>query len=272
MPLDHTLIMGILNVTPDSFSDGGRFLDPAAAIAEGEAMVAAGADLVDVGGESTRPGADPVSPTEELARVLPVVAALVALGIVVSVDTAKAEVAEAVLAAGAHVINDVTALADPSMAATVARHQAGLVVMHMQGTPRTMQAEPTYDDVVGEVRDYLVAAAERAIAAGVPPAAIVIDPGIGFGKTLEHNLRLLAATDVLAATGFPVMVGASRKAFLGTLLEQADPTDRDIGTGAVTALTIARGAAITRVHNVRHIREVCSVADAIVLSEHMSDL
>jgi len=272
MALDHTLIMGILNVTPDSFSDGGRFLDPDAAITEAEAMVAAGADLIDVGGESTRPGADPVAAPEELARLLPIVAALVAQGTVVSVDTAKAEVAEAVLAAGAHVINDVTALTDSTMAATVARHQAGLVLMHMQGTPRTMQADPVYDDVVGEVRDYLVAAADRAIAAGVPPSAIVIDPGIGFGKTLDHNLRLLAATDVLAATGFPVMVGASRKAFLGSLLGQADPAQRDIGTGAVTALTISRGAAITRVHNVRQIWEVCAVVDAIVVSEHMSDL
>ncbi len=190
---------------------------------------------------------------------------------VVSVDTTKAEVAEAVLSAGAHVINDVTALSDPAMAATAARHQAGLVLMHMQGTPRTMQSNPAYDDVVGEVRDFLLAAASRATAAGVAPASIAIDPGIGFGKTLAHNLSLLAATDVLAATGYPVVIGASRKSFLGAVLGQSDPAARDIGTAAVTALTIARGASIARVHNVRQIREVCAVADAIVVSELMSD-
>lgn len=212
-----------------------------------------------------------MAPDDEVARVVPVVQALVARGMVVSVDTAKAEVAEAVLTAGAHIINDVTALGDPAMADTVAGHQAGLVLMHMKGTPRTMQSDPTYDDVVGEVRDFLVAAADRAIGAGVSPSSIVIDPGIGFGKTLEHNLRLLAATDVLAATGFPVLIGASRKAFLGVLLSESDPARRDGGTAAVTAFTIARGAAIARVHNVRQIREVCGIADAIVGTEHMSD-
>lgn len=272
LDLDHTLIMGVLNLTPDSFSDGGRFSTPDEAIAAALEMGAAGADLIDVGGESTRPGAQPVPLEEELDRVLPVVAALVKAGSVVSVDTTKAAIAEACLDAGAHVVNDVTALSDPAMAGVVADHQAGLVLMHMKGTPRTMQHDPHYDDVVGEVRDHLLAAARVAEAAGLAPGNIAIDPGIGFGKTMSHNLSLLAATDLLAATGYPVVIGVSRKSFLGTLIGQPDPVGRDLATAAVTAFTIGRGASIARVHNVRQIREVCQVVDAIVSSEWKSEL
>lgn len=271
LSLDHTLIMGVLNVTPDSFSDGGRFSSVDEAVAEATKLVSEGADLVDVGGESTRPGAEPVSVADELRRVLPVVGRLVESGVVVSIDTAKAEVASACLGAGAHVVNDVTALSDPDMMGVVSEHQAGLVLMHMQGTPRTMQANPQYEDVVGEVRDYLLAAAASAEAAGAAPSSIAIDPGIGFGKGMDHNLQLLAATDLLAATGYPVVIGVSRKTFLGTLIDEPDPLGRDLATAAVTAFTIGRGAAIARVHNVRQIREVCRVVDAIVSSEWKSD-
>jgi dihydropteroate synthase len=220
---DGTLIMGVVNVTPDSFSDGGAFLDPARAVRHGLDLVAAGAHLVDVGGESTRPGAGPVPVAEERSRVVPVIAELAAAGVVVSVDTAKPEVAAAAIDAGAAVVNDVTALADPEMARLAAAAGVGVVLMHMQGTPRTMQDEPRYDDVVAEVTEVLVGRAAAAVAAGVAREAVCIDPGIGFGKTSEHNLALLAGLPALTGTGYPVMVGASRKSFLGTLLGGLPP-------------------------------------------------
>lgn len=257
--------MGVLNVTPDSFSDGGRFLDPAAAVAHGRALVAEGADVVDVGGESTRPGADPVDPATEADRVLPVVEAL-APSVPVSVDTRHAEVAEAAVAAGASIVNDVTA----SLWDVAARTGAGWIAMHMRGEPRTMQAAPAYDDVVAEVRDLLVERAERARAAGV--GTVWIDPGLGFGKALEHNLALLARLDELVATGLPVVVGASRKSSLGILLGRSDATgghpdlaptappagevaptpvdDRLEGSLATAVWAAAEGAAVVRVHDV----------------------
>jgi dihydropteroate synthase len=240
----RSLVMGVLNVTPDSFSDGGRYLDLDAAVAHGLALAAEGADIVDVGGESTRPGAEPVSVDEELRRVVPVVEAL-AGHVRLSVDTMKPEVAEAAVAAGATLVNDVSA----SLAGVAAATGAGWAVMHMQGTPATMQAAPRYDDVVAEVRDFLRARADAARQAGVDE--IWIDPGIGFGKTIEHNLSLLAAVGHLAATGYPVLVGASRKGFLGTLTGGAPVTDRAAASLAAATSAMASGASMVRVHDVR---------------------
>jgi dihydropteroate synthase len=243
--------MGVVNVTPDSFSDGGRFLDHGAAIAHARDIVAQGADWVDVGGESTRPRAEPVPADEELRRVVPVVEALAADGVAVSIDTRKGEVARAAVAAGARMVNDVSATLGDIAAAT----GAAFVAMHMLGDPRTMQDEPTYDDVVADVRDFLIARADAARAAGV--GEIWIDPGIGFGKTLDHNLDLLANLDVLVATGYPVLVGTSRKAMLGTLAARADAggavppaSDRLEGSVATAVWALWRGAAMVRVHDV----------------------
>jgi dihydropteroate synthase len=243
--------MGVVNVTPDSFSDGGRYLDHAAAIAHGQALAAQGADIVDVGGESTRPGAEPVPDADELARVLPVVEGLVAAGVRVSIDTRKADVAEAAVAAGASLINDVSA----TLADVAAATGAGFVAMHMLGDPRTMQREPQYEDVVAEVRDFLVERAEAAVKAGV--GEVWIDPGIGFGKRLEHNLDLLANLDELVATGFPVLVATSRKSSLGVLAAKADRVadtppvhDRLEGSLTTAAWALWRGAAMVRVHEV----------------------
>jgi dihydropteroate synthase len=257
--------MGIINVTPDSFSDGGRFHDPAAAIVHGLDLVAQGADILDVGGESTRPGAPPVTAPEELDRILPVIRGLVSTGVPVSVDTSKAVVAAAAIEAGASIVNDVTAMRDPDMAAVVADSGAGIVLMHMQGEPRTMQQHPHYDDVVEDVAAELVAAAERALAAGVSRGAIVLDPGIGFGKTLSHNLDLLAGgVSRLRTTGYPVLVGASRKSFIGTLLDGLEVSERDIATAAAHVLAIAAGASIIRSHSVVAALQSARVADAIV--------
>ncbi len=232
--------MGVLNVTPDSFSDGGRWLDAGAAVEHGLEMVQEGADVIDVGGESTRPGADPVDTDEELRRVLPVIEAL-APHTRVSIDTRKADVAREAVAAGASLVNDVSATLAP-----VARAAgAGWVAMHMQGDPRTMQQAPAYDDVVAEVTAFLV---ERAGAAGVDE--VWIDPGIGFGKTMEHNLALLAHLDQLVATGFPVVVGTSRKSFLGRLTGGAEPEDRVEASVATAAWALSQGAGMVRVHDV----------------------
>ena len=242
--------MGVVNVTPDSFSDGGRHLDPDAAVAHGRALVAAGADVIDVGGESTRPGADEVPEDEERARVVPVVEAL-APHVRVSIDTRKAGVAEAAVAAGATLVNDVSA----SLHEVAAAHGVGWVAMHMLGAPKTMQRDPRYDDVVAEVAAFLVERADRARRAGV--GEVWIDPGIGFGKTAAHNLALLARLDVLVATGHPVLVGTSRKRFLGALLAEADGVAAPVGTddrleGSVaTAVWAFRsGAAMVRAHDV----------------------
>lgn len=264
IPLRRPLLMGVVNTTPDSFSDGGRFASAAAAIAHGRELASAGADIVDVGGESTRPGADPVGVEEELDRTISVVEALVADGLIVSIDTMKPSVAAAGLHAGAEIVNDVGGMGDGEMRTVAARYGAGVVVMHMQGTPRTMQDEPTYDDVVADVAALLVERCEATIAAGVAPDAIVIDPGIGFGKTVAHNLALLNRLPELARTGYPIMVGASRKGFLGTITGRAHPEDRDLASAAVGAAVIGRGAAILRVHAVATSLEAAKVAWAIV--------
>jgi dihydropteroate synthase len=262
------LIMGILNVTPDSFSDGGRFAAAPEAIRHGLALAQDGADIIDVGGESTRPGAVSMPPDEELARVLPVIEGL-ARGLgggqppLISVDTRKAMVAERALAVGAAIVNDVSALtADAGMPAVVRRYGAGVVLMHMRGDPATMQQEPRYDDVVREVDDYLARRVAELVAQGVDPETLAVDPGIGFGKTLDHNLQLLARLDVLVRRGRPVVVGLSRKSFLGRL------TGRETGdrlAGSLTGLVVAalNGARILRVHDVKESVDAVKVLAAL---------
>jgi dihydropteroate synthase len=256
--------MGVVNVTPDSFSDGGRFLDPAAAVAHGRRLIAEGAEILDVGGESTRPGAAEVPAAQERARVEPVVAGLAGGGAAISIDTSKAAVAAAALDAGAEIVNDVTALgADPEIADLCAERGAGLVLMHMQGTPRTMQADPRYDDVVDEVRSFLSARAERAIAAGVAEERIWLDPGIGFGKALEHNLELLRRLPELAELGRPLVVGTSRKSFIGKI-DGSEVGERLGGTIASSVLAWRGGADVLRVHDVREVAEALRMAAAIL--------
>ena len=247
-------IMGVVNVTPDSFSDGGAFFDPDRAAAHAVGMLDQGAALVDVGGESTRPGAEPVSAEDELARVLPVVEAVLARrpDALISVDTSKAAVARAALARGAAIINDVTALrGDPGMAAVVAESGAGVVLMHMQGDPRTMQANPTSGDVAAEVRAFFAERLEAVRAAGIPAECVAFDPGIGFGKTVAHNLTLLRNLGALSVAGRPLVLGVSRKSFLGKIAGAEDFPERLWPTVALTALGRARGAAVLRVHDVR---------------------
>ncbi len=262
---ERTAIMGIVNVTPDSFSDGGVHPDARSAIDHGLRLAAEGADILDVGGESSRPGAAPVSTDEELRRVIPVVRGLAERGgVPVSVDTTKAAVAEAALAAGATIVNDISALRfDPRLGEVVARAGAALVVMHMQGSPRTMQQNPRYVDLLGEVVAELAEGAGRAAAAGVDPGKIIVDPGIGFGKTLEHNLELLDRLGELAALGRPILAGPSRKAFIGRLLD-AQPAERVEGTIAACCLAATRGAHVVRVHDVKAVRRALRIADAIL--------
>ena len=261
-----TLIMGVVNVTPDSFSDGGRFLDRSAAVDQGLRLAEEGASILDVGGESTRPGSEPVSAALELDRVLPVIRELKArCHAAISIDTNKAEVAAEAVKAGAAIINDVTALeGDPDMAQVCARSGAGLVLMHMLGTPKTMQRDPHYDDVVAEVRGFLAQRAGLALEAGVDPAAIVLDPGIGFGKTITHNLELIRNLGALAELGYPVLLGASRKAFIGALTSRPTAGERLWGSVGVHVLGAALGADIVRVHDVAPLREALLVADAVM--------
>jgi dihydropteroate synthase len=264
LPLGRrTLVMGILNVTPDSFSGDAVFANVEAAVAHAEQMIADGADLLDVGGESTRPGAEAVSIAEELERVLPIVERLRTAPVPISVDTRKPEVAAGAIVAGASVINDVTALGDDAMVGVIAASEVGLVLMHMKGEPRTMQLDPHYDDVVLEVRDLLRDRAAMAERSGVARNRIAIDPGIGFGKTLKHNLELLRRLDEIAALGYPVLVGTSRKRFIGELTG-AGVAERAFGTAASVALAIARGASVVRVHDAKEMKQVVAVADAIV--------
>lgn len=255
--------MGILNVTPDSFSDGGLYTDHESAVLHGHRMVDDGAALIDVGGESTRPGSDPVDTGIELERVVTVVRTLSASGIAVSVDTSKPEVAAAALEAGAEVVNDVTGLGDPSMRELVEMSGSGVVVMHMQGTPRDMQADPTYQDVVAEVESFLLDRSRSLIEIGVDPKRIAIDPGIGFGKTLEHNLSLLSELARISSLGHPVVLGTSRKGFLGTLTGIESPSDRDQVTAVTTALGYRAGARVFRVHDVVSSRHALEIATAI---------
>ncbi|WP_354701264.1 Dihydropteroate synthase [Paraconexibacter sp. AEG42_29] len=263
MPVREFTLMGVVNVTPDSFSDGGRWIDPAAAIAHGRQLLAEGAGILDVGGESTRPGALPVAADAEIARVVPVVSGLAGLDVQVSVDTSKASVAAAALAAGASYVNDVTAFrGDPELAGLVADRGCDCCLMHMQGEPRTMQHAPRYGDVVDDVKAFLEGRVAAAVAAGVREDRIQLDPGIGFGKTVDHNLALLARLDELVALGFPVVVGTSRKSFLGALTGRTEPAERVAATVAANVLAFTRGGRTFRVHDVAAARDALIVAAA----------
>ena len=262
-------LMGIVNVTPDSFSDGGRFLEADAAVEHGLRLIDEGAEIVDIGGESTRPGAEPVSAAEELRRVQPVIEGIAGADWTddahpqISIDTSKEAVARAALEAGATLVNDVTALrADPRMAGLVAESGADCCLMHMLGEPRTMQREPRYDDVVDEVKAFLLARMEFAVGEGIAEQRVLLDPGIGFGKTVAHNLELLRRLDELSELGRPVVVGTSRKSFLGRLAGAPESSQLLAGTLATNVLALERGASVFRVHDVAPAREALAVAAA----------
>jgi dihydropteroate synthase len=262
LALDRPLVMGVVNVTPDSFYDGGRHASTAAAIAHARRLVEEGADLLDVGGESSRPGAAAVALEEELARVLPVLAGLHDLGVPLSVDTTKPEAMRAAIAEGASMINDITALRAPGALAAVAATEAAVCLMHMQGEPKTMQAEPVYADVVAEVRDFLATRVAACVAAGIPRDRIVVDPGFGFGKTLAHNLALTRHLDALAGMGVPVLAGWSRKSSLGRITGRA-AEERLPASLAAALIAVQRGARIVRVHDVAATRDALAVLAAI---------
>lgn len=259
------IVMGVLNVTPDSFSDGGWFFDTDKAIEHGLKMAAEGAAIIDIGAESTRPGAEPVSMDEQINRVVPVIEAICKRIVVpISIDTNSSKVAEAALEAGAAIINDITALSDERMGELAANKEVPVILMHLQGTPATMQIEPKYKDVVSEVRRFLLKKAKRAEQFGIPKERIFIDPGIGFGKTLVHNLLLLRNIDKIVTTGYRVLVGTSRKSFIGKITDKNEPDDRIFGTAASVALCVAGGVSIVRVHDVAEMVDVVKVANAIV--------
>ncbi len=259
-----TLVMGVLNVTPDSFSDGGQFFDTDAAIEHGLKMAAEGAAIIDIGAESTRPGSASVPAEEQSKRAIPVIEALSKkVGVPISIDTYNCDVAKAALDAGAAMINDITALTDERLGQLAAEMGVPVVLMHMQGTPLTMQAEPKYKDVVAEVLEFLLERVKMAEAFGIAREKIFIDPGIGFGKTLEHNLLLLKNIDRFVETGYRVLVGTSRKSFLGKITGKENPADRLFGTAATVALSVAAGVSIVRVHDVAEMLEVVKVVSAI---------
>ncbi len=263
LALDLPRLMGVLNVTPDSFSDGGRFQDPRMAQAQARAMAAAGADMLDIGGESTRPGAAEVPVAEEIARTAPVIAALQGIGTPISIDTRKAAVAQAALRAGAAAVNDVSALAfDPALARVIAAAGCPIILMHAQGTPATMQHNPSYGDVLLDVFDALDTRIRVAELAGIARDRIVVDPGIGFGKTLAHNLDLLARVSLFHALGVPVLVGASRKRFIGTISGVPEPADRMPGSVAVALAAVAQGVQILRVHDVAETKQALALWQA----------
>jgi len=262
----RTHVMGVLNITPDSFSDGGQFAGHDAAVDHARSMASQGADIIDIGGESTRPGAEALAEDEELRRIIPVIERIAKeLTVPLSVDTYKATVARKALAAGASIVNDISGLRFSSdMARVVADYDAAVVVMHIKGTPRDMQANPVYEDVIGEIMDYLEESAAIALKAGVGRDRILIDPGIGFGKTVQHNLEIIDRLDEFRSLGFPVVLGTSRKRFIGTVLNIAEPKDRVEGTAATMALAIQRGAHVVRVHDVGAMAKVARMTDAIV--------
>lgn len=263
------ILMGILNITPDSFSDGGRFFDEEKAIEHGLKMAAEGAAIIDIGGESTRPGSEPVSIEEQIRRVVPVIETLSKkIDVPISIDTYKVEVARAALEAGAAMINDITALSDESMTGLAAEFEVPVILMHMQGTPATMQIEPDYDDVIMEVRDFLVSRAELAGRCGIPKERIFIDPGIGFGKTLEHNLLLLKNINKFIETGYRVLVGSSNKSFIGKITGKTSSSERVFGTAATVALCAAAGVSIVRVHDVAQMSDVVKMANKITIGNY----
>ncbi len=261
----RALIMGVVNVTPDSFSDGGRFIDPEAALAHARRLAEEGAEIIDIGGESTRPGAALVSEEEEARRVLPVIEQLASdPRVIVSIDTTKPAVARAAMRAGAAIINDVSGLRDPAMIEVARETGAGVIAMHMQGTPRDMQQAPHYDDVCAEIRDFFLQTYQRCLACGMIAARIAFDPGIGFGKTLAHNLSLLRNLDSVRVAGRPLVLGASRKSFLGKVLGSEAMEDRAWPTVALTSYGRARGANVIRVHDVRPNAEALRMTEAIL--------
>jgi len=258
------LVMGVLNVTPDSFSDGGRYLDPDAAVAHGIEMAEQGAAMLDIGPESSRPGSARVPADEQIRRAIPVIERLVRrVNVPISIDTYRPDVAAAALDAGAAIVNDITALADEALLHLVADRGACVVLMHMQGTPETMQRDPHYENVTQEVLDFLLDRARRARDAGIPPERIWLDPGIGFGKTTRHNLRLLRDLDRFAEAGYRILVGPSRKRFIGDITGRTDPADRVLGTAAAVAHCAAHGVAIVRVHDVAAAVDVVKIIRAI---------
>ena len=266
------VVMGVLNVTPDSFSDGGLYRDLDAAVAHGVRMAEQGAAIIDVGGESTRPGSGAVDAGEEIVRVIGVIERLAAqVRVPISIDTSKYDVAKAAIEAGAAFLNDITALGDPRTAKLAAERGTPVILMHMQGTPKTMQREPRYDDVVKEVLGFLVRRAKEAEDAGVARERIFIDPGIGFGKTLSHNLSLLRNIEQFVATGYRVLVGTSRKRFIGQITGKQVPADRTFGTAGTVALCAAAGVSVVRVHDVREMVDVVKMANAISRSSCVED-
>lgn len=261
----RTLIMGILNITPDSFSDGSVYFDKKAALARGLEMVEQGADIIDVGGESTRPGAEPVSPEEEIRRTAPIIEQLSAASIAVSIDTYHADTARAALDAGAIMVNDISGLSfDQAMRGLVAERKAPAVLMHIKGTPKDMQKNPEYIDLMGEICNYLRARIVDAVNAGVDERVLIVDPGIGFGKTKEHNLEILRRLREITSLGRPILVGTSRKSTIGQVLGGLPPEERVEGTAATVAISIANGANIVRVHDVKEMARVAKMTDAIV--------
>ena len=258
------LVMGVLNVTPDSFSDGGQFFDTDKAIEHGVKMAAEGAAIIDVGGESTRPGAKPIPPEEQIKRVVPVINVLCKkVQVPISIDTYNFEVAKDSLDAGAAMINDITALSDERVGRLAAEYRVPVVLMHIQETPATMQIEPKYKDVVGEVLEFLLGRAKRAEKIGIDKKNIFIDPGIGFGKTVEHNLLLLKNIDKFVDSGYRVCVGPSRKSFIGRITGKENPAERIFGTAATVALCVAAGVSIVRVHDVAEMIDVVKVANTV---------
>ena len=260
-----THVMGIINITPDSFSDGGLHLDASAAIEQGISMVGDGADILDIGGESTRPGSEPVSVEEELSRTIPVIKALARrVAVPISIDTYKAEVARQALAAGASIVNDISGLRfDPEMPKVVAQHKVPVVIMHIKGRPREMQQNPSYDALIPEIMDYFRISIRLAKKFGIAEEHMILDPGIGFGKTFDHNLEILDNLEQFTLLEKPLLVGPSRKAFLGKILGDVPATDRLEGTAAAVAVSIMKGAAIIRVHDVQEMARVAKVIDAI---------
>jgi len=258
------IVMGVLNVTPDSFSDGGKFFDTNKAIEHGLKMASEGAAIIDIGGESTQPGSKPVSACEQIRRVVPVIEALAnKIDVPISIDTYNYDVAKAALQAGAAMINDITALSDERIGNLAAEQQLPIFLMHMQGTPATMQAEPKYDDVVAEVLEFLLIRAKQAEELGIPKNMIFIDPGIGFGKTVEHNLLLLRNIDKFVDSSYRVCIGTSRKSFIGQLTDKKNPAERIFGTAATVALCAAAGVSIVRVHDVAEMVDVVKVANKL---------
>lgn len=261
----RTLIMGILNITPDSFSDGGLFVNIESAIEHANEMIKDGADIIDVGGESTRPGAEAVPIDVELNRVIPVISELSkSTDICISIDTYKSEVAKIAIDNGACMVNDISAMSDPKMAEVVAKSNVPIVLMHKKGTPKNMQISPHYDSLIDEIKQYLQDRVNIAEKSGISPDKIIIDPGIGFGKTVEHNLEILRRLGEFKSIGKPILVGTSRKSFIGKILNIDDPRERIDGTSATVAIAIANGADIVRVHDVKQMKMVALITDAIV--------